>query len=56
MTLEKHIDLRVTEAMVFSEHMYNFGFEFVKFEDKFVPFEVPENIARLKADLKTEIY
>ena len=57
LTLEKHIDLRDTDAMVFSDHMYNFAFEFVKFVDnKFEPFEVPENIALFEAELKTDIY
>ena len=48
--------MRETNAMIFSEHMYNFAFEFVKFDKKFVPFEVPENIAELSAELKTDIY
>ena len=39
--------------MIFSEHMYNFAFEIVKLEDKFVPIDVPGNIATLVADLKT---
>ena len=42
--------------MIFSEQMYNFAFEIVKFEEKFVPFKVPDNIANLVADLKTNVF
>ena len=54
-SIEKHINLRETDAKVFSTHQFNVGFEFVKYDGSFNPIEIPENIASLVAKMDTEV-
>ena len=54
-SLEKHINLRETDAKVFSTHQFNVGFEFVKYDGSFNPIEIPETIATLVAKMDTEV-
>ena len=54
-SLEKHINLRETDAKLFSTHQFNFGFEFIYYNGTFNPFEVPENIASLYVKMETEV-
>ena len=56
-SIEKHINLRETEALVFNEQQFNVGFEFVKYIDNdFELLEIPPNIAKLEVVMDTEIY
>ena len=55
--MNKRIDRRFSEELVFQENQFNFAFEFIKYgnNDRFEPFVLSKEFATLKAKLNQVI-